>query len=303
MKTVLNRTLTLLALLLAIPTILIIASWNALPGDSLYGVKTGLEDAVLVLTARTPAASAFSVKFTERRFSEANKLLATQGSTVGFSLLIEEAEDSKQIISKKRDAQTAAVLLEKIETYEEAIEQQKEAIKTQASAAPTSPPPPQDQPVQKASPKPLPPPVEEPGIICVQVITPAYNPQTGECREFPTPCDVPVGWTRVASCEQFKESPRPSPTKAIQPSPFPSPSPLPSPVAVPQEIVLQPEKTQQVVADLEKTQLELTQIKQQITQELPEAAEIFEKKKGHRGENREKDRSGAREREKEREED
>lgn len=29
---------------------------------------------------------------------------------------------------------------------------------------------------------------------CIQVITPAYNPATGECREFPTPCAVPKGW-------------------------------------------------------------------------------------------------------------
>lgn len=30
--------------------------------------------------------------------------------------------------------------------------------------------------------------------ICIQVITPARNPETGEIREFPTPCDVPDGW-------------------------------------------------------------------------------------------------------------
>ena len=30
--------------------------------------------------------------------------------------------------------------------------------------------------------------------ICIQVITPARNPETGEIREFPTPCDVPPGW-------------------------------------------------------------------------------------------------------------
>ncbi|MBI4158361.1 MAG: hypothetical protein HY505_01970 [Candidatus Yanofskybacteria bacterium] len=32
------------------------------------------------------------------------------------------------------------------------------------------------------------------GQFCIQVITPARNPQTGEIREFPTPCDVPEGW-------------------------------------------------------------------------------------------------------------
>ena len=30
--------------------------------------------------------------------------------------------------------------------------------------------------------------------VCIQVITPAKNTQTGEIKEFPTPCDVPEGW-------------------------------------------------------------------------------------------------------------
>ncbi|OGN13950.1 MAG: hypothetical protein A3J47_02240 [Candidatus Yanofskybacteria bacterium RIFCSPHIGHO2_02_FULL_43_22] len=30
--------------------------------------------------------------------------------------------------------------------------------------------------------------------VCIQVITPARNPETGEVKEFPTPCDVPKGW-------------------------------------------------------------------------------------------------------------
>lgn len=34
----------------------------------------------------------------------------------------------------------------------------------------------------------------EDATICIQVITPARNPQTGEIKEFPTPCDVPEGW-------------------------------------------------------------------------------------------------------------
>ena len=32
------------------------------------------------------------------------------------------------------------------------------------------------------------------GEICAQVITRARNPQTGEERDFPTPCSVPAGW-------------------------------------------------------------------------------------------------------------
>lgn len=41
----------------------------------------------------------------------------------------------------------------------------------------------------------------EPPLVCAQVITPAKNPLTGECKEFPTPCDVPSDWQRVDSCK------------------------------------------------------------------------------------------------------
>lgn len=32
---------------------------------------------------------------------------------------------------------------------------------------------------------------------CIQVITPARNPKTGEIRDFPTPCDVPAVWEKI----------------------------------------------------------------------------------------------------------
>lgn len=36
--------------------------------------------------------------------------------------------------------------------------------------------------------------------VCIQIITPAKNPETGECRNFRTPCDVPAGWEKTAAC-------------------------------------------------------------------------------------------------------
>lgn len=57
------------------------------------------------------------------------------------------------------------------------------------------------------------------GVVCIQVITPARDTKTGECREFPTPCDIPNGWEKVSSC------PTPPPT------PLPTPEPLSQKVA------------------------------------------------------------------------
>ena len=59
------------------------------------------------------------------------------------------------------------------------------------------------KPIFKPMPKPIEPklPVTSTPRICIQVITPAYNPQNPlECKEFPTPCDVPPGWIKTERC-------------------------------------------------------------------------------------------------------
>jgi hypothetical protein len=42
--------------------------------------------------------------------------------------------------------------------------------------------------------------------ICIQVVTTAKNTQTGEVKNFPTPCDVPEGWEAVNINEQTGNS-------------------------------------------------------------------------------------------------
>jgi len=37
--------------------------------------------------------------------------------------------------------------------------------------------------------------------LCIEVITPAQDPITGECKNFPTPCDVPKDWKKIEKCE------------------------------------------------------------------------------------------------------
>ena len=122
------------AVVSAIPSFLILISWNALPGGGLYGIKTGLEDIALAITIRTPLASAFSLNFTERRFDEANILLAKKGSTVGYTLLVAEARETQTIIVDQKDSQRAQELITKIEEYQARIEEKKLAIATQPTA-------------------------------------------------------------------------------------------------------------------------------------------------------------------------
>lgn len=39
------------------------------------------------------------------------------------------------------------------------------------------------------------------GTMCIQVITPARNPVTGEVLDFPTPCSIPFGWEALELME------------------------------------------------------------------------------------------------------
>jgi hypothetical protein len=134
MKQFINRALTAFAIIFAIPSFLILISWNALPGDTLYGVKTSLEDVALALTIKTPLASIFSVNFTQRRFNEANRLLAKSGSTLGYSLLVAEASQSRDIIIDQADVRQARELVAKIEAYQKTIDEKKQVLRTQPTA-------------------------------------------------------------------------------------------------------------------------------------------------------------------------
>ncbi|PID86572.1 hypothetical protein CSB08_00115 [Candidatus Gracilibacteria bacterium] len=41
---------------------------------------------------------------------------------------------------------------------------------------------------------------------CIQIIQPAKNIKSGECKEFSTPCDVPAGWKNVDKCDSIEDN-------------------------------------------------------------------------------------------------
>lgn len=58
-----------------------------------------------------------------------------------------------------------------------------------------------------------PPTPEPPPVFCPQVIVFAMEPETGKCKAFPTPCDVPKEWRKSPRCD-FQ--PPPPPKECIQ---------------------------------------------------------------------------------------
>ena len=118
------------AALLSVPSLLFMITWNSLPGTNFYPLKIVLEDIVLDITLKTPLASQLSVKYTQRRYSEATRLLFQKGSTLGYSLLVQETKESKNIIVGKNDSEKAGDLVEKIEEYQENIKEKQQAIQS-----------------------------------------------------------------------------------------------------------------------------------------------------------------------------
>lgn len=137
MKKLANYFLTFFAVFFAIPTVLILASWEAIPGQFLYPVKGAFEDIALSITTNTPIASALSIEFTGRRYTEATKLLDQKGSSAGYTLLVAEAKATQAIVEKNGDTGAKRELIQKIEEYQSGITQTKTTYNAKA-AAPTT---------------------------------------------------------------------------------------------------------------------------------------------------------------------
>jgi len=137
MKKFFSALLTGFALFFSIPAVLILASWNAIPGQGLYSVKSSLEDVALALTINTPMSTAFSVNFTDRRYTEAVKLLDREGSTVGYELLVAEAQQARGMVIKKQDVKNGAQLVRKIEEYQVEIEEKRVEVQSQTQTSTT----------------------------------------------------------------------------------------------------------------------------------------------------------------------
>lgn len=111
MKKVIDIALWSTASFLLIPSGLILISWNALPSQPMYGVKVGLEKTLLAILPSSVLQSSMQVRFTERRFDEAEQLLATNLASTGLNNLdqqVLETQRSIQYIDSPVDQAKAA---------------------------------------------------------------------------------------------------------------------------------------------------------------------------------------------------
>lgn len=82
----------------SIPTILIMASWNSLPGDPLYQVKRELEHGLLFVAPTYAAKGNLQMKYTQRRYLEAKRLLDEKQSSDGLQYLNRQVNKTREAI-------------------------------------------------------------------------------------------------------------------------------------------------------------------------------------------------------------
>lgn len=109
---------------LAVPTFLILVSWNALPGSSLYSLKRGLEAGPRLALGNTPLAADYEVALADRRFAEAQALIKSDNA-LGLSQLQDSIAQATQKIEQTQNAQAKRQLVSNLLAYNQQLETQK----------------------------------------------------------------------------------------------------------------------------------------------------------------------------------
>lgn len=154
--------------LLAPFTILILLSQNSVPGDFFYPIKRGMENVVLAAASVSPAAKvAFRTNLTERRFSEAEKLLLAKSDTTALDDFVQEVAITQEAVATLSDPtqkqESTKTLVNKIEEYQTKLTQLQQQVQRNA------PPPQTAQPQQ---------PNQNPLLLTATLVPPTAAPTT-----------------------------------------------------------------------------------------------------------------------------
>lgn len=133
MRKILDKLIWIGLFVFFVPTTLVIASWNSLPGDFMFPIKLGLERSLLVIVSPSYEVSGqLQIKYTERRFSDAQRLLAINNSVSGLPYLDQQVEAAKVSIEKAPNVESRQVLANQyiatLTQVSDDLEQQKLAI-------------------------------------------------------------------------------------------------------------------------------------------------------------------------------
>lgn len=137
-----NLTLYAVMGLLITPTVAIMASWNALPGEPLYKTKRNLERlAALIISPSYNASVDLELKLIDRRLDENVRVLAAGQSTAGLVELRSQIYSAKATVADNTttDVEKIEALKEKLTTTKEVLEEQKQTIVAESPPPTTAP--------------------------------------------------------------------------------------------------------------------------------------------------------------------
>ena len=134
LKILYNITLSTLALVMAMPTAAILVTWNTVPGEQLYPLKRGLENAVLfVVSPSYRARSNLQINLIDRRLYEVKRTLKQKSSAALPELTHQAIEASTEIQDTNRtdiQEKTSDMLSEKILNAQQELEVEKKDLET-----------------------------------------------------------------------------------------------------------------------------------------------------------------------------
>lgn len=170
MLALLSKALLVLIVALLLPTGLVFASQDAVPGDQTYPVKRGLENVIVRLAALHPSTRAFfKTDMANRRYKEAVTLIrrGDQASSESLVELVTQtqaaAEDISQISDPSTKQQLVDNLSKQIVQYKAGLAQ----LETTAPPVASMPQPPVAQTVDQSPVQPL-----------VPTVTPTSTPRS-----------------------------------------------------------------------------------------------------------------------------
>ncbi|MBI4630293.1 MAG: hypothetical protein HY740_00960 [Chloroflexi bacterium] len=202
-----------LALIVVITSGTVLAANNSLPGDSLYGVKRGVEQMRAAVSPNDPA---LHIEFANERLNEARALIKL-GKLEGASQSLKDYENELKL--------ARAQITTPQPTLEKQIEQQQTILQTVAPQIPT--------PTKTQEPTPLaatasPTATKSEDKNSESSKTPEAN-KTVEPSKTPEPSKTVESSKTPEPSKTIEPSKTPEPSKTIEPSRTPQPSQTPKP--------------------------------------------------------------------------
>lgn len=277
MRLILDKILWGTLIILFGPTVMIVTSWNALPGDNLYGVKLALEKAALALASPSYATSGnLQIKYTERRFAEAKQLMASKQSIQGLPYLDQQIVETKRMIdaAPNKEAQIALAkqYISTLSTVSTDLEIQKQAITSNPQPLSTT---------SKPSNQPNVPTDNQAVSLQLTPTTAATNTPAPKPTNTPTPVPPTIS---IRTNDGASPAPRAATNTPTQtPTPTATPTNTPVPAQKSQIAVATPISTGQAVVALQ-----INQTQQDVSRTIADLQAIVEQDDKEQNKKREK---------------